>query len=282
MKELYLLIKNFLTQLKDDSISAFAAQSAFFLILSAAPLFSLLLPLIQLLPVSETAILDVILSVMPSSFETIITSAVNELFSQRYPTLLSVSALVALWSAGKAVTAMIHGLNAVYHVTENRNYLVLRIVSVFYMIIFLLAFLSTLVLMVLGNTLYSLTKKYFPLFGEFVGLFLTHKWLLTICILILFFVAIYRLVPNSTSILYILPGAVFSSVGWVVFSFLFSIYIENFTRYSYTYGSISAVMLVMLWMYICMYILLIGAEINQYFQLEFQVIFRSVKKRTHR
>lgn len=277
--EIYLLFKGFLNQLKKDSISAFAAQAAFFLILSITPLCSLLLTLVRFLPITESTVVQALMTVVPPSLEPVISTVIWELFNQSTGTLISISALVAIWSAGKAIMAIIRGLNSVYHVTEKRNYVLLRIISALYTIVLVAAFLITLILILFGNALYNVFKKYTPLLSDLVGIFVDNKILLTIGFLIILFIFLYRLVPNNSSKLFTIPGAVFSSVGWVVFSYLFSIYIDKFTRYSYTYGSLSAIGLVMLWIYICMYIVFIGAEINQYFRIHFQLLYQSIQKK---
>lgn len=277
--EIYLLFKGFLNQLKKDSISAFAAQAAFFLILSITPLCSLLLTLVRFLPITESTVVQALMTVVPPSLEPVISTVIWELFNQGSSTLISISALVAIWSAGKAIMAIISGLNSVYHVTEKRNYVLLRIISALYTIVLIAAFLITLILIVFGNALYDVFKKYMPLVSDIIGIFIDNKILLTIGFLIILFIFLYRLVPNNSSILFTIPGAVFSSVGWVVFSYLFSIYIDKFTHYSYTYGSLSAIGLVMLWIYICMYIVFIGAEINQYFRIHFQLLYQSLQKK---
>lgn len=280
ISEIYLLVKGFLNQLKKDSISAFAAQAAFFLILSIAPFSSLLLTLIHFLPITEATVMDALLTVVPTPLEPMISTVIGELFNQSNGTVISISALVAIWSAGKAIMAIIRGLNSVYHVPEKRNYILLRLISALYTIILISAFSITMVLMVLGNFLHSFFAKNIPFLAEIISFFIENKILLTIGFLIVLFFFIYRLVPSESTKLFTLPGAVFSSVAWVLFSYLFSIYIDNFTRYSYTYGSISAIGLVMLWIYICMYIVFIGAEINQYFHVHFVLLYQSIRKKS--
>lgn len=282
IQELYLLTKGFLNQLKKDNISAFAAQAAFFLILSFSPLCTLLLTMIRLLPITETTVIQAIVTVVPSTLEPVITAMIEEIFNQGNSTIISISALITIWSSGQAIMAIIHGLNSVYHVSEKRNYILLRIVSAFYTIILIAAFIITLLLMVFGNSLYTLITNYFPLFSEIIAIFIDNKVLLTIGFLLILFIFLYRLVPNASSKLLTIPGALFSSVTWVLFSYFFSIYINNFTQISYTYGSLSTIGLVMLWIYICMYIVLIGAEINQYFRIHFELLYQSIKKKhTH-
>lgn len=94
------------------------------------------------------------------------------------------------------------------------------------------------------------------------------------------FLFMYRLVPNGRkSLLSYLPGALFSSVGWLTFSFFYSYYVDHFSGRSYSYGSLTIIVLLMLWLYICMYIIFIGAEINIYFYMHFRHMRRRIRKR---
>ena len=92
--EIYLLFKGFLNQLKKDSISAFAAQAAFFLILSITPLCPLLLTLVRFLPITESTVIQALMTVVPPSLEPVISTVIWELFNQGSSTLISISALV--------------------------------------------------------------------------------------------------------------------------------------------------------------------------------------------
>ncbi len=90
---------------------------------------------------------------------------------------------------------------------------------------------------------------------------------LALVVLVTVFAGLYTVVPvRRHSLKSQLPGAMFSTLGWIVFSGLFSIYFNNFSNYSYMYGSLTAVVVLMLWLYICICILLIGAELNYYLE----------------
>ena len=109
ISEIYFIIKGFTNRLKDDHISAFSAQAAFFLIMSIVPFLSLLLTLIKYLPISQTMLLDTVINVTPVPFEPL-TTILEELFAKSNGAILSVSVLVAIWSAAKGVLAIVRGL----------------------------------------------------------------------------------------------------------------------------------------------------------------------------
>lgn len=268
ISEIYFIIKGFTNRLKDDHISAFSAQAAFFLIMSIVPFLSLLLTLIKYLPISQTMLLDTVINVTPVPFEPLVTTILEELFAKSNGAILSVSVLVAIWSAAKGVLAIVRGLQAVYHVNESRNYFVLRFISAIYTVIFVTAIILTLLLLVFSNQIYYALNSDFPTAADFISIFIKQKFLLALCLLTLFFLVVYKLVRRSNnSFISLIPGAVIAALSWIVFSYAFSVYIDKFSDFSYTYGSLTTIVLLMLWVYFCMYLLFIGAEINSYFEV---------------
>lgn len=282
ISEIYLIIKGFTNRLNEDKISAFSAQAAFFLILSIVPFLSLLLTLVKYLPISQTMLFNTVINIIPAPFEPLVSTILNELYAKTNGAILSVSVLVAVWSSAKGILAIINGLQMIYRVKIKRNYFVLRLISALYTIVFVIAIIATLLLMVFGNTIYHSLKKDFPIAAEFISVFVKQKFILSFCILTLFFLFVYKLVRNvNGSFVNMIPGAILSSVSWIVFSYAFSIYIDKFSDFSYTYGSLATIIILMLWMYICMYLLFIGAEINAYFQTYIENTRKHIRLKKH-
>lgn len=282
ISEIYLIIKGFTNRLNEDKISAFSAQAAFFMILSIVPFLSLLLTLVKYLPISQSMLFDTVINVIPTPFEPLVSTILNELYAKTNGAILSVSVLVAVWSSAKGILAIVNGLQMVYRVKIKRNYFVLRLISALYTIVFVIAIIATLLLVVFGNTIYHSLKKDFPLAAEFISVFVKQKFILSFCILTLFFLFVYKLVRKANgSFINMIPGAILSSISWIVFSYAFSIYIDKFSDFSYTYGSLATIIILMLWMYICMYLLFIGAEINAYFQTYIENTRKHMKLKKH-
>lgn len=283
ISEIYLIIKGFTNRLNEDKISAFSAQAAFFLILSIVPFLSLLLTLVKYLPISQAMLFDTVINVIPAPFEPLVSTILNELYEKTNGAILSVSVLVAVWSSAKGILAIVNGLQMIYRVKIKRNYIILRLISALYTIIFVIAIIATLLLMVFSNTIYHSLKKDFPMAAEFMSIFVKQKFILSFCILTLFFLFVYKLVRNANgSFINMIPGAILSSISWIVFSYAFSIYIDKFSDFSYTYGSLATIVILMLWMYICMYLLFIGAEINAYFQTYIETTRKHMRLKKHK
>lgn len=260
---LIILIQKFLKQLKKDAVAAYAAQASYFTILSAFPFCMFLLTMIQYLPFTEKDVLSLAASVFPSGINAYATIMITEIYHSSTTAIISITAITTLWSASKAFFSLISGLNAVNQIEENRNYFLLRLISSVYTLAFTVMLIICLGLFVFGNTLVSTLTRMFPVLQNLLLLIISIRTIVFLFILIVFFLLLYLVIPNRKSTIRTeLPGAVLASVGWLGFSYLYSFYIDNFASFSNTYGSLTAIVLFMLWLYICMYMLFIGAEFN--------------------
>lgn len=247
----------------DDYVPTFSAQAAFFIFISFFPFVMFLLTLIQYLPVTESELLALIRTVLPSGINTYIASIVHDIYFQPAKTIISITAITTLWSASRGFLAVVKGLNTVYGINETRNYIRLRITSAIYTLAFAVIIVVSLGLLVFGNRLYLIISTQFPLINDLAVAIIGLRTIFSLALYTGFFLLLYIVIPNrKTKFLNELPGAMIAATGWMLYSYLYSIYIDNFARYSAMYGSLTAIVLLMLWLYFCMYILFIGAEIN--------------------
>ncbi|HEX3075719.1 MAG TPA: YihY/virulence factor BrkB family protein [Lachnospiraceae bacterium] len=261
-------------KIADDYIPVFSAQAAFFIIISFFPFLMFLLTLINFLPFTESQLLTLISDVLPVGIRSYVISIVTEIFNQPVGTIISITALTALWSSSRAFLAIVRGLNTIYDIDETRNYILLRITSTLYTFVFALIIIASLGLLVFGNRLYLLIATNFPLINDFALAVIGFRTIVSLAVFTIFFLILYTVIPNrKTRVLNELPGAILASAGWMLFSFLYSIYIDNVARFSSMYGSLTAIVLLMLWLYFCMYILFIGAEVNVLL-LRFKPLFK--------
>jgi len=269
MKYIIHLIRTFLHKVNEDDVAAYSGQAALFILISFFPFVMFLLTLIQFLPFTETDLQNLMLPIFPEIIHELIQGIIAELYHSSTGTVISVTVITALWSASRGFLAIIRGLNSVYHIDETRGYFRLRFFATLHTLGFALILLLTLALLVFGNTLYAWCINHFPEALQVLFMVINIRTILTLLLLILFFWLLYVAVPNrpistfrQVSPLRELPGAVLTACGWMLFSYAYSYYIEHFADYSYMYGSLTAIVLLMLWLYFCMYILFLGAEFN--------------------
>ncbi len=255
----------FIEKCKKDNISAFAAQSAFFIVLSLIPFIILFISLVQYTPVTEGMILDMVNKVMPTYISPFLIGIIHEMYNNSVG-LVSVAAVVAVWSAAKGIQYLMGGLNSVYDIEETRNWIFLRFRAILYTLLLVIAIVSSLTLMVFGNSLQHLFAQYFPIIADITFWILQRRSLILLAILILFFAVLFKMLPNRKATFKSqLPGSVMAAIGWAFLSFGISIYVDYFNGFS-MYGSLTTIILVMLWLYFGIYILLVCAEFNNIYE----------------
>lgn len=262
MREILKKIKNITDKIAKDHISAYAAQSAFFIMLSLVPILLLLMTMVKFTPITQADIMAAAYELFPKTVSSTIISIVNEVYSQT-GTAISVSLLVALWSAGKGVLAISNGLNTIRGQVETRNYIFLRLRAAIYTVLFLLAIILSLVFLGFGNSISMLVNQYVPVFQYVMDFIIETRTIIMILVLIIFSLSIYMFLPNKRRRLRSqFPGAIFTAFGWTFASFIFSVYMDIFKGFSNMYGSLTTIVIIMLWLYFCMYVMLLGGEIN--------------------
>lgn len=259
---IYKRIRGFMNRLDEKHVSAYAAKTAYFIMLSFIPFLMLLFTMIQFTALSKADVMTLFVKIFPDAIDAMVISIIDEIYGKSI-TMISISAIVALWSAGKGITAIIQGLNSVFDVEETRNYFMLRIYGAFYTILMILSILVLLVLVVFGNKIQSIILENVKVFDNVMDVILRSRYLISLPLLVLVFAVIYHFMPNRKGkFKQQLPGAVFTAVSWSLFSFFFSLYIDYFSNITNMYGSLTTLIVVMLWLYMCMYIMLMGAVIN--------------------
>lgn len=267
IKALLQIIRLFTRKIRDEHICAFSAQAAFFIIISFFPFIMFLLSMIKFTSIEESDMLKLFTQFFPTAVNPFMVTIIDQIYHTRASnTLIPITAITTLWSAGKGFLAIMNGLNAVYDIEETRHYLHQRVISAFYTLAFAVIIIMTMGLFVFGNRLFFWIKQKLPAFLDTALIIISLRTILGFLVLIIFFLIIYVVIPNrKVKIMDELPGAMICAVGWMGFSYTFSYYIDNFSDYSSMYGSLTAVVLFMLWMYFLMYILFIGAEFNLLF-----------------
>ena len=280
IKKIYKHIDGFFDQLNRDHVNAYAAQASFFIIIAIFPLLMLLLTLIGYTPVTEQDLVKSVLAVTPKYLDPLMTQIISEMYHQSNFAIISITAVTTLWSASNGILAIIRGLNSVFGVEEKRNYIIVRLIASFYTIVLLVLIVLSLGLMVFGNSVLRLFSTKIPFLYELAEFIINLRSMYIPILFTVTFVYIYRIVPNKNyRFIDYLPGALFASLGWIVSSYGFSLYIDNFAGATYIYGSLTTVVFMMLWLYTCMYVVFMGAEMNIHFKAHFQKARRKIKKR---
>ncbi len=264
MKTVKRFIAEIMRRASANSVYAVSGHATLFMIISFFPFLMLLLAAIKYMPFTEVQVLELVDSLPLGSVNGFLHTAVQEVYDRSGGFTLSITAITLFWSASTSTFSVTLGLNNIYRHKETRNYFWLRGMSIAYTVLFAATVILTLVLMVFGKLLLQLTLSFLPFLQRFDGIFDLLRQIIALLFFVFVFDVLYTVLPNRRSrLLFELPGAVISALGWFGFSLIYSIYMQNVKNLSYLYGSLTAVVLMMIWLYFCMYIFFIGAEFNQ-------------------
>ena len=265
-KKLKEQIIKFIETVNSHHTGAYAAQAAYFFVLSLIPIILLLLSMVRYTDLTKDVVMNAVLQVFPDSVVSLLRSILNQVYRVS-ENMIPVTAVVALWSAGKGVLSVTSGLNCIYSNIETRNYFYLRIRASLYTVLFLVAIILSLIISVFGNSISAVVYEHIPFLVKVVDFIMRIRTLVTLIVLTVFWDLVYKFLPNrkhkaKTTLREQLPGAAFTAFGWQLLSFIFSVYLDVFTGFSTMYGSMTTIVLIMLWLYGCMYIILLGGELN--------------------
>lgn len=247
------------------NIPIYAANASFFVMLSVFPALVLLLSLLRYTDLSVENLIGALQGIIPEALMARAGGLILEVYEKSSGALVGVSAVTALWSAGKGIYGLMKGLNGVYGVREDRGYFRIRFISMGYTFVFLLMLVLTLILHVFGDIfLRWLRYGGSPVFRILAGA-VDLRLVLLLPVQILIFTLMFMVLPSGRNRFWeSVPGAVLAALGWLAFSDAYSIYVAHFSGFANLYGSVYAVALAMLWLYCCMSIVFYGGGLNRY------------------
>ncbi len=257
----------FIKMVNEDCVGLYAAQAAFFTVLSAVPFVMLVIVCLKsFIDMDVRELISPVLEVLPETVSEYILQVISEIvYRSESFAVLSAAAVAILYSSSRGTMAIYGGLNRVFGSKKTYSWLRARAISFIYNILFIVAIVAAMVILLFGNAIYNFLDSGFLIIHYIFNIVFRFKFLIFFVAFALAFAAVYAFLPQrKAKYKSQLTGAVVASAGWIVFSYLFSLYIEYFSKYSVVYGSLTALALLMLWVYFCQYMFLIGAEINKY------------------
>ncbi len=270
--QLIALARDFAYKMQKKNMAAFAGSCAYFFIISIVPLLILISSTLPYTAITEADLTRAITGITPDFADRIVLKLIEETYEQSVA-VFSISALATIWSGALGMLSIIRGLNAIYDVEERRNYFYLRFIAALYTLAMIVIMLVMLLIMVFENLVKTIAVSHFPKIMFIVSLSDYLKFIVVIFIATMAFAMIYTYVPSAKMVfVYQLPGAVFSAVVWYLFSWLFSLYV-NMSGYFSIYGSIATPLIMMIWLYFCIYIFLIGAFLNRFLHPAVKVLY---------
>lgn len=246
-----------------DEISFQAANLSYYFILSILPMLLVALALTPYFNIDQDYLLEKINSIAPGVLGDYIFGMISEVLNNKSNTILTFGIIFTLWSASNGIYGLMYAFNMSFRVREERMWIIVKFISVILTVIIMLAMFVMLVLLVFGKQITWLLFHKFNFDEGFYTMWNYVTYLLPLLFTFVIFIFLYTLATNlKLKIKIVAPGALFASISWIVLSKLFGYYIDHFSNYIKTYGSIGAIMLFIMWLYLTGYVLILGAQIN--------------------
>ena len=261
---LYKPAKNIGELIAESTISACSGQTAFFIMLSFFPYMLFLFAILRLTPLTEDSFVRLLLALFPVAFHNFIGSLIHDIYSASNIQILSISIITAIWLGSKAFLCLAQGLHTMYQSTQSKNFIITRIFSFLYSVIFAVLLLAALALLVFGRWLRDYIVQFLPVLDIPLSCIIDFRLLIGFFLFFTFFLLMYRFLSDCKwSLRCHIPGAVLATLGWLIYSALYSYYVNHFSNYSSFYGTMSTFALLMVWLYACIYILFLGGILNR-------------------
>lgn len=257
--------RDFKRKLDDDNVFNGAAALGFYLTLAIFPAMIVTMAAIPYLPIArvDLAVMDLLRQALPGQAAEAFAGVVQEVTRERRGGLLSFGLFATLWAASTGMYAIMQQLNVTYGAREGRPFLKARATALGLSLLFLALVLGALSLVVLGGVVQDWIGRRWGYSSHLLTFFVVFRWVVIALALILAFELVYYLAPNVRQrFRWITPGSVIAAGLLVAASLGFSFYVATFADYDATYGSIGAVIVLMLWLYITGLVILVGSVLN--------------------
>ncbi|MCL2377241.1 MAG: YihY/virulence factor BrkB family protein [Defluviitaleaceae bacterium] len=263
MKKFAHFIKALYDKVNENEIMPLATQLTYRLIFALFPFIIFLISLVGYFDIDAETLLDEAFAVFPLQIAQIINDVIHDVVDTRSPSIMSTSLLISLFTVANGFNAITRGINKVYNREDSRNVMVRWLYSGLLVVALAFAIVSSLLIVIYGDTIYGIIYRNFNLNSFFTAIFGFAGVLITITIMLATIMLIYRLsLGEKQSIVSMLPGAMLTITVWAISSSAFNFYVNNFSRYSLVYGSIASIFITMLWLNIISATILIGAQTN--------------------
>ncbi|MDR7238373.1 YihY/virulence factor BrkB family protein [Neobacillus drentensis] len=260
------LLKLLWHRIDEDDLPGLSAQLAYYFLLSLFPLLIVLFTLLPYIPIPHQDMLGLIRDFAPVEAMDLIEKNVHDIMNDRNGGLLSFGIIGTIWSASNGIEAIVKAFNKAYNVKESRSFIVSRGMAILLTFGMILVLILAIVLPIFGREigLFLFTRMGYT--TEFIKLWDTLSRLVSAIILFLIFTGLYWIAPNvKLKCRSAFPGAAFATIGWIISSLGLTFYVGNISNYSLTYGSIGAIIVLMIWLYISAFIIILGGEINAFY-----------------
>lgn len=264
-KNILQYLKKLQNRVEKHQIAAFSGQMAYFFMLSIFPLLIFVFTIISKLNLNFEFAYEALQSFLPSNISTLITDFIESTIHVEGNAVLSISGITTLYSASRAVNALQRAINTAYGIEKKGNILLNKLYGMMYTLMFVALIVLSVTIPNIGSRIAIWGSDLFDVTIDqnWITLFYWIRNLILPAVYILVFGSIYTVIPNKKMHLEeTYKGSIFAIIGSLATNWIFSTVVVKLTDYSILYGSLSAIIAFMIWLYFLGTIIMIGAEIN--------------------
>lgn len=256
-----------MTKMKKDNISAIAGQTALFMFLSVIPFLLFFFSIIQYLPISIESVETILIYLLPDYLQQATGAILNEIYTKSVNiTILSI--IITVFTAAQGFHSLSNGLNVIYDIEDNQNWFLSRIRAMGYTFLFFIDVILMFFLFIFGRYINEILEANLYQLPLILTVFYYLRFVILYILLVLYFTYVYYLFPDRRirknkifTFKNQLPGAIFSISTWYILAFILQIYEVNFYEFS-VYGSLTRIIVIIIYLYFCVFMLMLGAELN--------------------
>ncbi len=257
------IMRNLPSRYSEHDVTAFSAQMAYFLFMSIFPALIFLIGLLGRFSIEYSWDITGYVSLIPRQASLILQEHIKSLIAVRGEALFSISGLFMIYSASRGINSLMRSLNRAFNIKEDRGFIRIKLLGVFYTFMLMLVIVVALVIPNLGHGFFMFLSGFINIPKFLIDTSTLLMWIIYLMLMNLVIGSLYVFLPNrKNTYKEVIPGTIFALVGWSIISRGFSYFIANFSNISVVYGSLTAVIILMIWLYLSSTILMIGGEIN--------------------
>ena len=247
----------------DDAVGRGAATLAYFLLFSFFPTLMFIHSLVGLMNIDPMELAELLHRVLPMELTDLVQGYLGYINTMQSRSLMLTGLILTLYSFSRVVAELTVSLNRAYRVEKDRGFIGRTVVSVIFTVSMMVSIYCAVILVLLGERVLRILGGLFPQLNGYVAVWNILRFSVIALIMFVLFTFLYYILPNTRlRIRDVVPGAFAAMVSWLVMSLGFSFYVDNMARYSILYGSLGAMMILMLWLYLTGVVLIMGGELN--------------------
>lgn len=253
----------FLRHFQMAQVSSSAATLAYYTLLSIFPAVLIVGNLLPMVGVNAKSVLSYLQTAIPTSVYTFIRPIVYDFLQHGSGGMLTTGAIVALWSTSQGIAAFQRSVNHAYGVAENQNPIINRVVSFVWMLVVIIILLTLLIIYGLGELVLRKLQPIFHYNMEYIHIFARYKWPVTFLGLFIALTLLYYFVPNArVRLRFVVVGALIVTLCWMALARIFSLYAGLLNSRLTSYKTISAFIVMMIWLDFSGMLVMFGATVN--------------------